>query len=134
MVKAIKIEACGTVSIVEPEEDEDYKAMGARDGGRDGWFLGVPDRWEHKKFKLSITTLGFFTKEDDFNLTATHLWNHLRTGGQQPIVGTVFLNNETRDEVIDMTMDDFNCIMECIKKGCPTCGKDFTMCKSWHKK
>ena len=64
MVKAIKIEPCGTVSIVEPEEDEDYKAMGARRGGRDGWFLGVPDRWEHKKFKLSMTTLGFFTEED----------------------------------------------------------------------
>ena len=134
MVKAIKIEPCGTVSIVEPEEDEDYKAMGARHGGRDSWMLGVPDRWEHKQFKLSITTLGFFTEEDDFNLTATHFWNHLRTGGQQPIVGTVFVFNETRDEVVDMTLEDYGYILDCIKKGCSTCGKDYTMCKSFHKK
>ena len=134
MVKAIKITACGKVSIVEPEEDEDYKAMGARDGGRDSWCLGVPERWEHNKFRLSMTTLGFFTEEDDLNRAATHLWNHLRTGGQQPIVGTVFLYNETREEVVDMTMDDFVYIFDCIEKGCSTCGKDYTMCKSWHKK
>ena len=107
MVKAIKIKACGHVSMVEPEEDEDYKAMGERRGGRDSWFLGVPERWEHHKFRLSMTTLGFFTEEDTLNSTATELWNHLRTGGQQPIVGTVFLYNETREDVVDMTMDDF---------------------------
>ena len=48
MVKAIKIEPCGTVSVVEPKEDEYYKAMDDRKGGKDVWFLGVPDRWEHK--------------------------------------------------------------------------------------
>ena len=134
MVKAIKIKACGHVSIVEPEEDEDYKAMGERRGGRDSWFLGVPERWEHHKFRLSMTTLGFFTEEDTLNSTATELWNHLRTGGQQPIVGTVFLYNETREDVVDMTMDDFVYIFDCVEKGCSTCGKDYTMCKSWHKK
>jgi hypothetical protein len=134
MVKAIKITELGEVSIVEPEEDEDYKAMGARHGGRDSWELGVPERWEHKKFRLSMTTLGFFTEEDDLNLTATYLWAHLRTGGQQPILGTVFLFNETKDEVIDMTMEDFGYIFDCMKKGCSTCGKDYTICKSWHKK
>ena len=133
MVKAIKIEPCGTVSIVEPKEDEDYKAMGARNGGKDVWFLGVPERWEHKKFRLSMTTLGFFTKEDDFNLTATHLWCHLRTGGQQPIVGTVFLVNETKDDIIDMTLEDYGYLLDCIQKGCSTCRKDYILCKARHK-
>jgi hypothetical protein len=81
-----------------------------------------------------MTTLGFFTEEDSLNRAATHLWNHLRTGGQQPIVGTVFLYNETREDVVDMTMDDFVYIFDFIEKGCSTCGKDYTMCKSWHKK
>jgi hypothetical protein len=81
-----------------------------------------------------MTTLGFFTEEDDLNLTATCIWTYLRTGGEQPIVGTVFLFNETKDEVIDMTMEDFGYIFDCMKKGCSTCGKDYTICKSWHKK
>jgi len=134
MVKALKIKESGEVSLVEPDEDEDYKAMGSRDGGRDSWFLGVPERWEHKKFKLSMTTLGFFTEEDRYNPLATHLWGHLRTGGQQPIVGTVFVYNETRQDMVDMTMDDFAYIMEHIKKGCSTCGNNYTVCKSWHNK
>ena len=116
MVKAIKITESGEVSIVEPEEHEDYKAMGARHGGTDSWVLGVPERWEHKKFKLSITTLGFFTEEDDLNPTATYLWAHLRTGGQQPMLGTVFLYNETSEAIVDMTMEDFGYLMDHIKK------------------
>ena len=134
MVKAIKIDSCGTVSIVEPSEDEDYKAMGARRGGRDSWELGVPERWEHKKFRLSMTTLGFFTEEDDLNLTATYLWCHLRTGGHQHIVGTVFLFNETKDAMIDMTMEDYGYIMDCMQKKCSTCGRPYVICKSWHEK
>jgi len=133
MVKAIKITELGEVSIVEPEEDEDYKAMGEREGGRDSWALGVPERWEHKKFRLSMTTLGFFTEEDDLNLTATCLWTFLTSGGEQPIVGTVFLFNETKDEMIDMTMEDFGYIIDCVRKKCTICGQDYVRCKAWHK-
>ena len=132
MVKAIKITECGEVSIVIPEDDEDYKAMGARHGGRDSWELGVPERWEHNKFRLSMTTLGFFTEEDDLNLTATCLWTYLRTGDHQPILGTVFLYNETKDAMIDMTMEDFGYIIDSMRKKCTICGKDYVRCKAWH--
>ena len=134
MVKAIKIDACGKVSIVEPEEDEDYKAMGERRGGRDSWCLAVPERWEHKKFKLSMTTLGSFTEEDGLNLSACHIWGHLRTGGHQPIYGTVFLHNETKDEVIDMTLEDYGYILDHMEKHCSICGRPYVRCKAWHKK
>ena len=130
MVKAIKIKESGEVSLVEPDNDEDYKAMGLRHGGRDSWCLGLPERWEHKKFKLSMTALGFFTEDDKCNVFATSLWWNLRTGGRwQKIFGTVFLYNETSQDVIDMTMDDHAYIMEHMHKGCSNCESSFNCCE-----
>jgi len=115
MVKAIKI-ALGQVSEVEADTDQELKEMRVRRGGTDSWALCVPERWEHKKFKLSMTTVGFFTESDDYNLTATYLWKHLRTGGAQPILGTVFIYNESDEAIIDMTMSDFQYLMAHIPK------------------
>jgi len=112
MVKFIKITALGEVSEVDEDKDEEYKAMQKRHGGVDSWALILPKPWEAKKFRLSMITLGFFTDADDCNFLATLLWKYLRITEAQPIFGTVFLVNENKDQLINMTLEDFRIIMK----------------------
>ena len=115
MVKAIKITTAGEISEVDDVySDEDYQAMQQTKGGVDSWCLSIPEQWEHDKFKLSMTTLGFFEPSYLFNQIATILWAKLRNGRAQDILGTVFMFNETGDGMIDFTKQDFGYIMEKI--------------------
>ena len=72
--------------------------------------LVVPEQWEHKKFRLAMTMLDTFNKDDDLNILATMLFRKLRSPHHEPddvICGTVYIANETVDEIIDFTMDDY---------------------------
>ena len=112
MVKAIKIKIDGSVEeVVDGREDPEYQDMRMR-RSIDTWCLSIPEHWEHKKFKLSMSCYGFFEPDDPLNKLATILWLKIRNSGLQPIVGTVYLFNEDDDDMIDFTMEDFKYIMD----------------------
>ena len=112
MVKAIKIKIDGSVEeVVDGREDPEYTAMRMK-RSIDSWCLSIPEHWEHKKFKLSMSCYGFFEPDDPLNKLATFLWLKIRNSGLQPIVGTVYLFNASEDDMIDFTMEDFRYIMD----------------------
>ena len=72
-----------------------------------GASLNTPETWEHKQHKLTMTMLDTFDYEnDDLNVIATTIYRHMRSKGYTPdnlIFGTVYISNETTDEIIDFT-------------------------------
>ncbi len=106
MVKSVMITEEGKVHELSQEEEA------AATRGR--WYaehsLQVPERWRFKKFRLTITMLDQFQPEDEPNPLATMLFRKLRAEHYTPddiIFGKVFLANETDDELIDFTKEDF---------------------------
>ena len=109
--KPIKVSASGEVSeITEAHEYEETKYR-----TQCAWVLMVPEQWEHKRtFKLSMTMIDRFSEFDPLNIQATLLWRMLRSPRYTPdefIQGDVYISNETADEIIDFTMDDFKYIL-----------------------
>ena len=106
MVKSIMITPDGKYH--EVSQEEETAAMRGR--RYIGYGLQVPKTWEHKKLRLTVTMLDQFTPEDPPNSWATVLFRKLYSNGggvDDEIPGLVFISNETDNEVIDFTMEDF---------------------------
>ena len=65
----IRIKPNQEISEFNTETDKEYMEM-----DKDGYVLAVPDRWEHRKFKLSFVVENYAT---DFNILATEWFNAL---------------------------------------------------------
>ena len=55
----------------------------------------------------------FDYEEDDINVIATTIYRHMRSRDFTPddiILGTVYISNETADEIIDFTKEDLTYI------------------------
>ena len=79
-----------------------------------GSALLLPERWEHDRYKLTMTMLDIFTPNDDVNIVATVLFRRLRSSHGTPcndiICGTAYLSNENEHDIIYFTMDDYVCV------------------------
>jgi len=102
---------------------------------KDAWVLGVPERWEHKRYMLSAITEAFFTDDMPINPMATYFWNNLRRTEPQLIKGDFYIireklhddetnddgwklhDDETNDDgwMLDFTIQDLQYIMDKIK-------------------
>lgn len=92
----------------EVSEEEEEAAMRGRN--YTGYALQVPETWEHKKFRLTMTMLDVFMPGDPPNPLATMLFRKLYCNGggiDDAIPGVVFISNETADDIVDFTTDDF---------------------------
>ena len=109
--KVIKISVLGDVSEIDDEQQR-HEAIRRT---QSVYALPVPERWEYdRKFRLAITMLDIFEPGDDLNLMATVLFNRLRTRRSVTdtlIYGDVCIANETDEEIIDFTKDDFKYVL-----------------------
>ena len=76
--------------------------------------------WEHKRYRLTMTMLDAFDCEEDIsNVLATTIYRHTRSDNYIPddmIYGTVYISNETADEIIDFTKEDLTYICKQVFK------------------
>ena len=104
----VRIKPNQEVSEFDPDTDREYLNMDT-----DGYALMVPERWEHKKFKLSFIVENYAST---FNILATEWFNALYTPmysstTNQAIHGNVYILNEDDDNgPLDFTLEDFNYI------------------------
>ena len=112
--KVIKISVLGDVSEIDGEQQR-HETKGRTQSAHS---LPFPEYWEHdRKFRLSITMLDRFEPGDDLNKQATILFNRLRTSrclADTIIRGDVYISNETDEDIIDFTQDDFNYVLRHI--------------------
>jgi hypothetical protein len=78
----------------------------------DGYVLTVPERWGHKKFKLSFVVENYAS---NLNILATEWFNTLYTPPysstfNQAIHGNVYILNEDDNGPLDFTLEDFKYI------------------------
>ena len=103
----IRIKPNHEISEFNTETDKEYMEM-----DKDGYALAVPERWEHKKFKLSFVVENYGS---DFNILATEWFNALYTPmysstTSQAIYGNVYILNEDENGPVDFEFEDFNYI------------------------
>ena len=103
----IKITAEGlTTEIAHRQYDEE-----TADRIYSGAALMKPERWEHNRYKLTMTMKDLFEPDDDINRVATVMFRRLRTSHctscSDIICGTVYLVNENEHYTIYFTMDDY---------------------------
>ena len=109
--KVIKISVLGDVSEIDDEQQREE----TRARTQSVYCLPFPEYWEHKrKFRLAIAMLDRFETGDAINVMATVLFNRLRT--RTPVTdtliyGDVYIANETDEEIIDFTKDDFKYVL-----------------------
>ena len=103
----IRIKPNQEISEFDPDTDREYINM-----DKDGYVLAVPERWEHKMFKLSFVVENYAS---DFNILATEWFNALYTPiysstTNQAIYGNVYILNEDDNGPVDFEFEDFNYI------------------------
>ena len=79
-----------------------------------GSSLIVPERWQPKKYRSTMCMPDLFIETDEANLLATMLYRNLRSVAHKMpdiICGTVFISDENNDELIDLTLVEFNKIV-----------------------
>ena len=89
-----------------------------------GAALNVPEHWEHKRCRLTMTMMDAFDCEDDpcgdeLNVLATTIYRRTRSENYTPddrIYGTVYIGNENANEVIDFTKEDLTYICKQVLK------------------
>ena len=108
-----------------------------------GAALNVPEHWEHKRCRLTMTMLDAFDCEEDprkgdrpaegdarhrprgdpcgdeLNVLATTIYRCTRSENYAPddmIYGTVYISNETINEIIDFTKEDLTYICKQVLK------------------
>jgi hypothetical protein len=111
MPTSIKITADSKITEVSEEQEDEEKT------GRlyDGRGLGVPQRWKFKKYTLTMTFPDRFEETDKFDPMATLIYRYLRNPEgitDDYICGTAYLSNETSDDIIDFTKQDFKYILD----------------------
>ena len=75
-----------------------------------GLALDTPEHWEQIHYVLTMTMLDRFEPTDRPNNMATLIYRNMRSGAYMPddaIYGTVYISNETANEIVDFTMHDF---------------------------
>ena len=110
--KVIKISVLGDASEIDNEQQR-HETKGRT---QSCYWLNVPEYWKHdRKFKLCMIMLDIFEPGDDLNMKATVVFNRLRTTVKwTPIHGDVYIANETDEEIIDFTKDDFKYVLRHI--------------------
>ena len=85
-----------------------------------GAALNVPEHWEHKRYRLTMTMLDIFDyEEDDMSVLATTIYRHMRPGNYTPddiIYGAVCIGNANANKVIDFTKEDLAYICKQLLK------------------
>ena len=89
-----------------------------------GAALNVPEHWEHKRCRLTMTMLDTFDCEEDpcgdeLNVLATTIYRRMRSENYTPddiIYGAVYIGNENANEVIDFTKEDLTYICKQVLK------------------
>ena len=74
--------------------------------------LNTPETWEHKQYRKTMTMLDTFDYDnDELNGIATTIYRHMRSRDYTPDdLGTIYISNETADNIIDFTKDDLTCM------------------------
>jgi hypothetical protein len=103
----IRIKPNQAISEFNTETDKEYMEM-----DKDGYVLAVPERWEHKIFKLSFVVENYAS---NFNILATEWFNALYTPmysstTNQAIYGNVYILSEDDHGSLDFTLEDFKYI------------------------
>ena len=95
--------------IVEVSEEQENQEIAGRQ--YDYRVLYTTQHWKFKKYTLTLTFPDRCEETDKFNPMATLIYRHLRHPNVIPddyICGTAYISNETEDDLIDFTKDDFN--------------------------
>ena len=118
--------------VTEMSSEEAGKQKGERIYS--GAALNVPEHWlhprqrgcnwEHKRYRLTMTMLDALDCEDDpcgdeLNVLATTIYRRTRSDNYTPddmIYGTVYISNETINEIIDFTKEDLAYIRKQVFK------------------
>ena len=119
---AITVQITPNGKVTEMSSEEADKQTGERIYS--GAALNVPDHWEHKRYRLTMTMLDTFDFDDDpcgdeLNVLATTIYRRTRSDNYMPddkIYGTVYTSNETINEIIDCTSEDLTYICKQIFK------------------
>ena len=75
-----------------------------------GLALDTPQRKDQNHYILTMTMLDTFETADKPNKMATINYRNMRSGAYMPedtICGTVYITNETANEIVDFTTHDF---------------------------
>jgi hypothetical protein len=120
MVITVQITPNGKVTEMSSEEADKQKGERIYSGAA----LDVPDHWEHKRYRLTMTMLDTLDFDDDpcgdeLNVLATTIYRHTRSDNYMPndmIFGTVYIGNETATEIIDFTKEDLAYICKQVFK------------------
>ena len=121
MVITVQITPNGTVTEMSSEEADKQKGERIYSGAA----LDVPEHWEHKRYRLTMTMLDTFDFEeedpcgDELNVLATTIYRRTRSDNYMPddmIYGTVYISNETINEIIDFTNEDLAYICKHVFK------------------
>ena len=120
MVITVQITPNGKVTEMSSEDADKQKGEPIYSGAA----LDVPDRWEHKRYRLTMTMLDTFNREEDpcgdeLNVLATTIYRRMRSENYTPddmIYGTVYISNETINEIIDFTKEDLTYICKQVLK------------------
>ena len=110
MVKGIKITTNGE-TIEFDDNDDEYNNV-----EKDGYSLMLPERWEHKKYKLAFMVECY---SQEYNALGSYLYNRMYLHHQDidgSIFGDVFIMNENEKDIIDFTKDDMDYILDKLKK------------------
>ena len=106
----VQITPDGRATEMSSEEADEQKGERIYNGAA----LNVPEHWEHKRYRLTMTMLDTFDCEDDpcggeINVLATTIYRRMRSENYTPddrIYGAVYIGNENANEVIDFTKGD----------------------------
>ena len=117
MVITVQITPDGKATEMTSEEADEQKGERIDSGAS----LNVPERWEHpRQYRLTMIMPDTFDcDDDDMNVLATTIYRRLRSESYTPddiIYGTVYIGNETADEVIDFTKEDLTYICKQVLK------------------
>ena len=120
MVITVQITPNGKVTEMSSEEADKQKGERIYSGAA----LNVPEHWEHKRYRLTMTMLDTFDCEEDpcgdeLNVLATTIYRRTRSDNYTPddmIYGTVYISNETINEIIDFTNEDLAYICKHVFK------------------
>ena len=121
MVITLQITPNGKVTEMSSEEPDKHKGKRIYSGAT----LNVPEHWAHKRYRLTMTMLDAFDCEeedpcgDELNVLATTIYRRTRSENYAPndiIYGTVYISNETINEIIDFTKEDLTYICKQVFK------------------
>ena len=128
MVITVQITPDGKATEMSSEEADAQKGERIYSGAA----LNAPEHWEHNQYRLTMTMPDTFDyDEDDMNVLATTIYRCVLSGDYMPddiIFGTVYIANETADNIINFTKADltYSCKQVFKKTNTPKRLKDIS--------